>query len=91
MGAYVRLDVFFPRVVPVTVAAEVMWIKTSGNGAPARFEVGLAFVELTPEALGILRPLLAHGAESVDRPESNVQAAPRPDSSAEFGTAEPVK
>jgi hypothetical protein len=55
VGAFVRLDIFLSGVAPVTLSAEVMWIKTLGRGAPARFDVGLAFVDLRPDAVNVLR------------------------------------
>jgi hypothetical protein len=88
VGTYVRLDVFFPRVAPVTVTAEVMWIRASAKRAPAPFEVGLAFVDLAPDSLDLLRPLLARGPDSVNPPGLSAQVASRTDSSAEFD--EPV-
>jgi hypothetical protein len=90
VGAYVRLDVFFPRVAPATFTAKVMWIKTSGKGAPGRFEVGLAFVDLTPESIDLLHPLLEQGPESANPTESSAQVAPRMNSSVEFISNEPV-
>jgi len=90
VGACLRLDVFFPRVAPATFATEVMWIKTLGKGAPARFELGLAFVDLTPESLDLLRPLLAQGPGSTGPPKSTAQVAPPTDSSSDLDMGEPV-
>jgi hypothetical protein len=90
VGACLRIDVFFPRVAPATFATEVMWIKTLGKGAPARVELGLAFVDLTPDSLDLLRPLLAPGPGSTSAPKSSAQVAPRADSSHDFDTADPV-
>jgi hypothetical protein len=55
IGSFLPLDIFFPNVPPVTLSARVMWVTLLGKGAPARFEAGLAFVELTPYALKLLR------------------------------------
>jgi len=40
VGAALRLDIF-PPGASLTVTAEVMWIRGSAEGAPARFDVGL--------------------------------------------------
>jgi hypothetical protein len=84
VGAYLRLDVFFPRAAAVTFTAEVMWIRASAKGAPARFDVGLAFVRLSPDALKLLQPLL-EAEEERPATESNMDPVPlSPDSAVEF-------
>jgi len=88
VGANLRLDVFFPSAAPVPCTTEVMWVKKSSKGAPARFEVGLAFVDLGPESLALLRPLLAKPrlAKSVNpAPASSAKEAPRTGSAVETG------
>lgn len=55
VGTFLRLDIFFSGVAPVTINAEVMWVKALGRGAPARFDLGLAFVDLKADALNVLR------------------------------------
>jgi hypothetical protein len=82
VGAYLRLDVFFPRAAAVTFTAEVMWIRASAKGAPARFDVGLAFVGLSPDALKLLQPLLEPEEEPPVAPEANVDPVPPPAESA---------
>jgi hypothetical protein len=59
VGSFLRLDIFFSGVAPVTLSTEVMWVKPLGKGAPARFELGLAFVDLKPDALNVLRRLFS--------------------------------
>ena len=54
IDALLRLDIFFPHAPPVTFTARVMWLTTLGKGAPARFEMGVAFVELSRYALTLL-------------------------------------
>ena len=66
VGAFLRLDIFFSGVAPVTLSTEVMWVKPLRKGALARFELGLAFVDLKPDALNVLRRLFSE-AEGVDR------------------------
>jgi PilZ domain len=97
VGAFVRLDLFLSGGAPVTVSAEVMWIKTLGRGAPARFDVGLAFVDLRPDALDVLRRLLSQTEPSESAPAAKVaprRAArpkpPAPDLTLDFHPAEPI-
>jgi hypothetical protein len=54
LGALLRLDLFVPHVAPVTFRARVMWVTALRKGGPARFEVGLAFIELNRHALTLL-------------------------------------
>jgi hypothetical protein len=76
----VRLDLFFPHAAPVTFATQVSWIRPATPGAPARFDLGLAFVRLTPQAMGALLPFVGPESET-GQPESAGPAAgvvPRP-------------
>jgi hypothetical protein len=82
VGAFVRLDIFVSGVVPVTLSAEVMWIKTLGKGAPARFDVGLAFVDLGPDVLDVLQPLFLPTERSERAPGSKVASRPASDARA---------
>jgi PilZ domain-containing protein len=85
VGAHVRLDIFFPGAAPVMFTAEVMWIQAAPRGAPGLFDVGLAFVGLTPDALNALQPLLEPEAEPASASEPNVDLVPAPpDSAVEF-------
>lgn len=97
VGAFVRLDIFISGVAPVTLTAEVMWIKTLGKGAPARFDVGLAFVDLRPDARNVLRRLFSQNESSesgsvakIASPRVAVQKPPPPDLTLDFPTDEPV-
>jgi hypothetical protein len=89
VGARLRLDIFFPPLAPVVLTADVIWIEALGQGAAARFDVGLAFVELTPDALKFLMTALDSEVPWVGSPESKVVPAPV-DSSVEFNLHEPV-
>ena len=81
VGAFLRLDIFFAPRAPVTLTAEVVWIEALSKGAHARFDVGLAFVELNNDALKFLMSVL----------DSEVEHIPAPvDSSVEFNSDEPV-
>jgi hypothetical protein len=83
VGAYLRLDIFFPRAAAVTFTAEVMWIRASAQGAPARFDVGLAFVGLAPDALELLQPFLESAEEDATfAPEPTADLIPPPAESA---------
>jgi hypothetical protein len=80
VGEFLRLDIFFPPAQHVTFAAEVMWTKTLGKGAPARFDLGLAFVELHPDALKVLLSALGSAGEVDGSPESEPAGEPVPSS-----------
>ncbi len=72
VGAFLRLDIFLSGVAPVTLSAEVMWIKPLAKGAPARFDLGLAFVDLKPDALNVLRRVFSQSERTDSAPESQV-------------------
>jgi hypothetical protein len=61
VGELLKLELFAKGAPPVTYTAEVVWIERLGADAPARFDVGLKFLQLEPEALkllvGVLGPL----------------------------------
>jgi hypothetical protein len=61
VGQLVKMEFFGESVPLVTYTAEVVWIEALAAGAPARFDVGLKFVDLSPEALQLLSGML--GAE----------------------------
>jgi hypothetical protein len=71
VGAFVRLEVFSPSGPLVGFTGEVIWIRAAGRPAPARHDVGLAFLELTSEALKFLGPLLEQGRD--DDPPATVR------------------
>jgi adhesin HecA-like repeat protein len=89
VGALVRLDVFTPRKPPASFTGEVMWIKAAARGAPARYDVGLAFVDLNPDALALLRPLLG-GEDSRASAEPERRGEAPVDSSVALISDEPV-
>jgi len=93
VGAFLRLDIFLLPGAPVTLTAEVIWIEALSKGTSARFDVGLAFVELNSEALRFLMSVLDSEVEWVGAraPESTVEQVPAPaDGSVEFALDEPV-
>ncbi|HEV3191916.1 MAG TPA: PilZ domain-containing protein, partial [Polyangiaceae bacterium] len=91
IGSFLPLDIFFPNVPPVTLSARVMWATLLGKGAAARFEVGLAFVELTPYALQLLkRAIGSEGAVPVIGVSEGASARALAHSSVEFISDEPA-
>jgi hypothetical protein len=59
VGALLPLDIAFARIAPVTFNAEIMWTEALRAGEKGRFDVGLAFVDLTQRALKVLLTVLA--------------------------------
>ena len=57
-GSRLELELFLSGDVSVTVLAEVVWVETLPEGAPARFDVGLRFVDVRPEDLERIAALL---------------------------------
>jgi hypothetical protein len=76
VGKLLRLDIFFRQVAPVLFTTEIMWIEPLGNGSPRRFDVGLAFVELNPEALKLLLRLLTSEGELAGSAQPRRSQAP---------------
>jgi hypothetical protein len=60
-GSRLELELFLSGDVSVTVLAEVVWVETLPEGAPARFDVGLRFVDVRPEDLERIAALLGDG------------------------------
>lgn len=54
IGELLKLEFFLPDVPPVTYTAEVVWVDPLEEGGPARFDVGLKFIQLEPEAIKVL-------------------------------------
>jgi hypothetical protein len=73
VGALLPLDISFARIAAVTFNAEIMWIEALRQGGQGRFDVGLAFVDLTRGALKVLLTVLASERESVGDPASEVR------------------
>lgn len=57
-GARLELELLFPDEGSVTVLAEVVWVKALPESAPARFDVGIRFVDARPEDLSRIAQLL---------------------------------
>jgi hypothetical protein len=54
VGELLKMEFFLPDVAPVTYTAEVVWVEKLEEGAPARLDVGLKFIQLDPDALKLL-------------------------------------
>jgi hypothetical protein len=57
-GTRLELELFLPAGASVTCLAEVVWTEALPAGAPARFEMGLRFVEVEPEELNRIAAVL---------------------------------
>ena len=58
VGKLLKMEFFLADVPPVTYTAEVVWIERLPAAAPARFDVGLKFIQLEPDALKLLTKVL---------------------------------
>jgi hypothetical protein len=58
VGELLKMEFFLPDITPVTYTAEVVWIDALPDGSPARFDVGLKFLQLEPAALRLLVSVL---------------------------------
>lgn len=58
VGELLKMEFFLPDTPPVTYTAEVVWVEALEKGAPARFDVGLKFIQLEPAALALLMRVL---------------------------------
>jgi len=68
LGALVKMEFFVQDGPPLTYTAEVVWIDKVPNGDPAKFDVGLKFVDLRPEAVQFLTTLLGPEGSEGDNP-----------------------
>jgi hypothetical protein len=58
VGELLKMEFFLPDVDPVTYTAEVVWVDPLPHGIPARYDVGLKFIQLEPGALKLLMQVL---------------------------------
>ena len=58
LGARFEIELFLPDRTSVDCLTEVVWVKPIEGGTPARFDIGLQFLDVPPEALEQLRQLL---------------------------------
>lgn len=54
----VKMEFFVEGSTGVTYTAQVVWIEKVPGGEPAKFDVGLKFVDLSPQALQFLAGVL---------------------------------
>jgi PilZ domain-containing protein len=66
VGELLKMEFFLVDVPPVTYTAEVVWIERLPAGAPARFDVGLKFIQLEPDALQLLSKVLGPPEEQLE-------------------------
>lgn len=64
IGELLKMEFFLPDVEPVTYTAEVVWIEPLPTGSPARFDVGLKFIQLDPAAITLLMGVLGPPEDS---------------------------
>ena len=67
-GALLKMELFAEGHDSITYTAEVVWVEPLEPGAPAKFDVGLKFVNLAPDAIKFLRSVL--GPEAPDTPDT---------------------
>jgi hypothetical protein len=58
IGSLVKMEFFVEGGPAVTYTAEVVWVEALPPGEPAKYDVGLKFVDLSPPALAFLTSLL---------------------------------
>jgi hypothetical protein len=74
VGELLNMEFFLLDTPPVTYTARVVWIEALAKGAPARFDVGLKFIQLEPAALALLMRVL--GPEDEDEAPRADRAEP---------------
>ena len=58
LGQVLELELFLPGHGELSCGAEVVWLEALPMGAPARFEVGVKFVRISPEDQARLAAIL---------------------------------
>jgi hypothetical protein len=69
IGEALKLEVFASDA-PVTLTAEVVWIKMLAGNQPAKFDVGLKFTQLDAPAMRLLSEVLGPPEEGEGEGES---------------------
>ena len=85
VGTLLKMEFFLPGEAPATYTAEVVWVEDLEAGAPAKFDVGLKFIQLDPGAAELLLKVLGppeDGPEIPDPPRSS--KGPRSSRSSKF-------
>jgi len=55
LGKRLELELFFPDGRGAVVLAEVVWIESLPEGGPARYDVGVRFLDCTVESLELIQ------------------------------------
>jgi hypothetical protein len=58
VGELLKMEFFVPDSPPVACTGQVVWVDTLPRGGPARYDVGLKFVELDGAAMSLLASML---------------------------------
>ena len=58
-GEQLKLELFLPDGVTIGFTGKVVWLERLPAGSPARFDVGLMFLDVTAEARRLLMTVLA--------------------------------
>jgi len=79
VGEGLPLDIFVRGIAPVMFNTEIVWVASLGSGSRACFELGLAFVDLNPDARTLLSSVLtsevALGEPAVEIGRTNRESA----------------
>ncbi len=59
VGSRLEVELFLPDASSVTCLTEVVWVRPLDTEAPARFDIGLSFLDVPDEALAQLGQVLA--------------------------------
>ena len=60
-GKRLELELFFTDRRSAVVLAEVVWTEALPAGSPARFDVGLRYVDCSPDSLALIRQVVEAG------------------------------
>jgi hypothetical protein len=61
-GERLELELLFPDGRSAVVLAEVVWTDSLPAGAPARFDVGMRYIDCSAESLALIRQVVEGGA-----------------------------
>lgn len=70
VGARLELELLFRDQPHAVVLAEVVWSQASSKGTPARFEVGLRYIDAAEPDLDLIRRALAAQGNGPETPAS---------------------
>lgn len=58
-GDRLELELFLPDQSELTCRVEVVWVEELPEGSPARYDVGVKFVEISPQQRALLAGVLS--------------------------------